>query len=80
MKPEIKYFQKFVIDLHLFTPVVRLAIFFLETKLDIWLYLDGCHVLDNNLSGEGLFTMFLNYCIDCGDFLLETAFIIVSDS
>ena len=27
MKPEIKYIQKFVIDLHLFTPVVRLAIF-----------------------------------------------------
>ena len=27
MKPEIKYFQKFVIDSHLFTPVVRLAIF-----------------------------------------------------
>ena len=27
MKPVIKYVQKFVIDLHLFTPVVRLAIF-----------------------------------------------------
>ena len=27
MKPEIKKFQHFVIDLHLFTPVVRLAIF-----------------------------------------------------
>ena len=27
MKPEIKYFQNFVIDLYLFTPVVRLAIF-----------------------------------------------------
>ena len=30
MKPELKYFQKFVIDLHLFTPVVRLAIFSLR--------------------------------------------------
>ena len=28
MKPEIKYFQNFVIHLHLFTPVVRLAIFY----------------------------------------------------
>ena len=27
MKPEIKYFQRFLIDLHLFTPVVSLAIF-----------------------------------------------------
>ena len=28
MKPEyLKYFQNFIIDLHLFTPVVRLAIF-----------------------------------------------------
>ena len=26
MNPEIKYFKNFVIDLHLFTPVVRLTI------------------------------------------------------
>ena len=30
MKPEIKYFQNIVIDLHLFTPVVRLAIFIID--------------------------------------------------
>ena len=30
MKPKIKYFLNFVIDLHLFTPVVRLANFLIH--------------------------------------------------
>ena len=33
MKPEINYFQNFVIDLHLFTPVVRLAIFCIQIPM-----------------------------------------------
>ena len=48
MKPGIKYFENFVIDLHLFTPVVRLTIFNLRLKL--------CVVPKNKLSMNQCFT------------------------
>ena len=43
MKPEIKYLQNFVIDLHLFIPVVRLAIcllLFLSILISLILFLN----------------------------------------
>ena len=39
MKPEIKYFQNIVINLHLFTPVVRLAIFFMDSENLVFFHL-----------------------------------------
>ena len=63
IKPEIKYFQNFVINLHLFTPVVCLAIF-LRSGLPyilsfLWLYYGRFMAILRPFSDHLIFCHFL---------------------